>query len=203
LVVNPLGFPPDELRTTKFPKQYFRPDRLVRISTYYTGEPFFGQSGRNRFDAPGAVAGAPEFSVCYLGTDVELAMAESILHDEIPINGVFQITRAHIDGHYAVYFSGSPLHLLNLTGPLLKRLGGSAELAGTNNYALTQQWSKAVHDNPAHYDGFLYMSRHYNSRRAVALFDRARHKIHMASYSPLSGAVGFRKAVQRLAIEFI
>lgn len=131
MVVSPLGLPPDELRTAKLPKEYFRPDRLVRISTYHTREPYFGHSGRNRFDAPGAAAGFPEFSVCYLGTDLELAMAEPILHDEMPVNGAFQLTRDHIDGHYALYFGGSTLQLLNLTGPLLKRLGGSAELAGT------------------------------------------------------------------------
>jgi hypothetical protein len=203
LVVNALALPPEELGNERFGKVYLYPDRLVRISTYHTGEPYFGMSGKNRFDAPGIATGAPGFGVCYLGTDLEVAMAESILHDEIPVNGTFQLTRQHIDNHYALYFGGSALHLLNLTGPLLKRLGGSADLAGTSNYSITQQWSHAVNSNPSGYDGFLYMSRHLNSRRAVALFDRARHKIHMASYSPLASAAGFGRAVRRFGIEMI
>lgn len=201
MAVNPLGPPPPELAEERFRKTYLYPDRLVRVSTYHTGEPYFGTSGRNRFDAPGGVAGAAEFGVCYFGTDLELAMAESILHDEMPVGGYFRLPREDINKHFALYFEGSALHLLNLTGPLLKRLGGSAELAGTGDYALTQRWSQAVYANPASYDGFLYMSRHMNSRRAVALFDRAASKIHMHSYSPLASAHGFMDAFRRLGVQ--
>ena len=202
MAVEPLKLPSDALATDKFPKKYISPTRLVRISAYHTGEPYFGKSGNNRFDAPGAVTGTPEFGVCYLGTSLELAMAESILHDEIPVNGAFTITRAQIDGRFALYFGGKPLHLLDLTGPLLKRLGGNADLAGTTDYGLTQQWARAVHDNPAGYDGFLYMSRHLNTKRAVALFDRAKSKIQLESYSPLANATGFKAAVRRFGIQF-
>ncbi|MGJ7916197.1 RES family NAD+ phosphorylase [Massilia sp. LXY-6] len=195
--------PPSEaLATDRFPKKYVSPTRLARISAYHTGEPYFGKSGNNRFDAPGAATGTPEFGVCYLGTSLELAMAESILHDEIPVNGAFTITRTQIEGRFALYFGGLPLHLLDLTGPLLKRLGGNAGLAGTTDYRLTQQWARAVYDNPAGYDGFLYMSRHLNTKRAVALFDRAKSKIQLASYSPLANAVGFKAAVKRFGIQF-
>jgi hypothetical protein len=92
--------------------------------------------------------------------------------------------------------------LLDLTGTLLKRLGGNADLAGTTNYALTQQWAHAVHDNRSGYDGFLYMSRHLNTKRAVALFDRAKSRIHLESYSPLANATGFKAAVKRFGIQF-
>jgi len=203
LGVKPLGPPAPELATEKFPKTYLAPDRLTRISAYTTGEPYFGKSGYNRFDAPGARAGTPEYGVCYLGTHLEVALAESILHDEEPVNGSFQLTRAQIDDRYALYFEGSPLHLLDLTGPLLKRLGGSADLAGAVNYALTQSWSRAVHDNPTRYDGFLYMSRHQNTRRAVALFDRAAAKIRLASCARLSGARGFRAALEHFNIVLV
>lgn len=203
MAVKALNLPPEALGREQFRKVYLYPDRLVRISTYHTGEPYFGFSGKNRFDAPGAARGTPEFGVCYLGTDLEVAIAESILHDELPINGAFQLTRQHIDNHYALYFGGHALHLLNLTGPLLKRLGGSADLAGTSDYTITQQWSRAVYVNPFRYDGFMYMSRHQNSRRALALFDRASDKIHMTSYSTLASAAGFKRAVQRFGIEMI
>jgi len=203
LAVEPLGPPPKGLAIEKFPKKYVSPTRLVRISAYHAGEPYFGASGNNRFDAPGAGTGAPEFGVCYFGTSLEIAMAESILHDEIPVNGAFNITRAQIDGRFALHFGGRPLHLLDLTGALLKRLGGNADLAGTTDYGITQQWSRAVFDNPAGYDGFLYMSRHLNTQRAVALFGHAASKIRLESYSPLANAPGFRMAVERFAIRFM
>lgn len=130
-------------------------------------------------------------------------MAESILHDLVPVSGSFRLAPGQINGHYALYFEGSKLHLLDLTGPLLKRLGGSADLAGTNDYSLTQQWAQAVYSNPAVYDGFLYMSRHHNVRRAVALFNRAGSKLRMSSYSRLSSAAGFRRAIERFKVEFI
>ena len=203
MAVEALRAPPAALATEKFPKKYLSPERLVRVSSYTTGEPFFGMSGNNRFDAPGAAVGLPEYGACYFGIDLEVAIAESILHDEMPVEGAYQLTRAHFTDRYALYFGGAALHLLDLTGPLLKRLGGSADLAGTSDYALTQRWADAVHRNPARYDGFFYMSRHLNTRRAVALFDRAGHKIHLASYAPLASASGFRKAMQRFAITLI
>lgn len=200
---SPLGLPPAVLANGNFRHVEFASDRLVRISAFHTGEPYFGISGNNRFDAPGAASGNPQFAVCYFGTSLQLAMAESILHDEMPVEGAFHLTRSQIDDRYALYFSGDALRLLDLSGALLKRLGGSADLAGTSNYSITQQWALAVHENPAKFDGFLYMSRHLNTGRALALFDRARPKLSLTAYSPLAGARGFRAAVRKLAIELI
>lgn len=201
--VKPLGCPPPELARDAYPKTYFQPQRLVRVSGYHTGEPYFGRSGNNRFDAPLSAAGLRNFGVCYFGTHLEVAIAESILHDEEPVNGRFHIARSQVEERFALYFSGRPLHLLDLTGALLKRLGGSADLAGTTDYGLTQQWSRAVYLNPAGYDGFLTMSRHHNTRRAVALFDRAGDKVHLDAYARLARADGFRLAVKRFGIALV
>ena len=203
MAAEPLGLPPAQLTTTPFPKTFLAPARLVRVSAYTTGEPYFGTSGANRFDAPGAAAGSAAYAVCYLGTHLDVAIAESILHDEMPVDGAFQLTRAQLDGRHALYFSGRRLHLLDLSGPLLKRLGGSADLAGTTDYGLTQAWSQAVYANPARYDGFLYMSRHLNTRRAVALFDRAAGKIALDGHARLASARGFRQAVARFNITLV
>lgn len=97
LAVKLLGQPASVLATEKFEKTYFPPERLIRISAYQTGEPYFGTSGYNRFDAPGARAGHPQYGVCYFGTHLEVAMAESILHDEVPVDGSFQPAPSQID----------------------------------------------------------------------------------------------------------
>lgn len=57
---------------------------------------------------------------------------------------------------------------------MLKRLSGHADLSGTASYAVTQQWSLAVYRNPLNFDGFVYMSRHLNTERAVILFKSSR-----------------------------
>lgn len=58
MAARPLEPPPPELFNTRLPKQYLPPKRLVRISGYRTGEPHFGTSGANRFDAPGCALAA-------------------------------------------------------------------------------------------------------------------------------------------------
>lgn len=149
------------------------PKHLVRISQYPTGEPYFGCSGGNRFDAPGCLGGAPEFRSCYLGFSLEVAIAESLLHDEIPVNGEFRFSLAVLEQRFVHSFAGTSLRVLDLTGVMLKRMAGHADLAGTASYSITQQWSLAIFNNPLAFDGFVYMSRHLNTERAVILFDRA------------------------------
>ncbi|MCC7641865.1 MULTISPECIES: RES domain-containing protein [unclassified Janthinobacterium] len=66
------------------------------------------------------------------------------------------------------------LRLFDLTGHLIKQMGGHAGLTGTSSYTLPQQWALAVYCNPLQVDGFLYMSRHFSNEKAVVVFDRAR-----------------------------
>lgn len=149
---------------------------LVRISGHQTGEPFFGASGGNRFDAPGWRTSSPEYQCCYLGLSFDVALAESLLHDAAPVRGAFSIAQSEIDRRWVHRFTGT-LNLMDLTGPLLKRMGGHAGLTGSGDYKLTQKWALAVFSNPQQVDGFLYMSRHLPTQQAVVLFDRAKAKL--------------------------
>lgn len=174
----PLALPPPGLTTDdSLPVSRVLPRRLVRISRYPTGEPYFAASGANRFDAPGYLTGAPEFRSCYFGFSSRVAIAESLLHDEIPVEGAFRFSFDALKQRYAHRFPGSTLRVLDLTGATLKRLSGHADLSATAFYTVTQQWSLAVFSNPLDFDGFMYMSRHLNTERAVVLFDRAAAKV--------------------------
>lgn len=146
---------------------------LYRISGHATGEPYFGSSGGNRFDAPGCKKDHPEYNTCYLGPSFDVALAESLLHDAVPVKGAFPIAKSEIDRRWVHQFIGS-LRLFDLTGHLLKQMGGHAGLTGTSSYTLPQQWALAVYRNPLQVDGFLYMSRHFTNEKAVVVFDRAR-----------------------------
>jgi hypothetical protein len=150
---------------------------LVRISSFDSGEPYFGQSGANRFDAPGCLTGTPQYQCCYLGLSFDVALAESLLHDEVARRGKFRIAQSEIDRRWVHRFSGT-FNLIDLTGSLLKRVGGHAGLTGSSNYKLTQRWALAAHTNPQVVDGFFYMSRHMTGHKALVLFDRAKGKLH-------------------------
>lgn len=193
MIVRELGLPSDSVSTLVLAAVSVRPSQLVRISSYTVGEPYFGRTGNNRFDAPGCPR-APQFASCYFGTNLAVAIAETILRDLTPVNGHFHVSRRTLITKYVLRFSGRQLRLADLTGAQLKRLDGTADLAGTANYKITQAWALAVHTNPGTFDGFIYMSRHLNTDKAVVLFDRAAGKLMLSSYVKLSSAKGFAQA---------
>lgn len=194
----PLG-PADAAATARLATVAMEPALLVRVSGFTTNEPYFAASGANRFDAPGCPA-SPEFATCYFGTNLIVALAETVLHDDLPDAGFFRLARSRFVGKHVLRFAGETLIVADLTGPHLKRLGGHADLSGTGNYSVAQAWSLAVHRNPGEYDGFTYMSRHINDQRAVVLFDRARAKLALASYGKLLLDPDFATAADKLGI---
>ncbi|WP_193333436.1 RES family NAD+ phosphorylase [Duganella sp. FT27W] len=196
----PIAPPPRILSTEKWRASRVLPQRLYRISGYSFGEPYFGRSGGNRFDAPGWKFNKAEYGACYLGYTLEVAMAESILHDQMPIDGKFLIANTVLQNSYVYRFTGDSLLLLNLTGALLKKLSGHGDLTGTSSYGVPQQWALAVFNNPARYDGFIYASRHATLGKAVMLFDRAEAKITQSIFTPLIETPGYAKAAKQFAI---
>ncbi|MEG0881465.1 MAG: RES family NAD+ phosphorylase [Janthinobacterium sp.] len=171
--------PPTILATsTTLPVAGLPVSGLYRISGHASGEPYFGSSGGNRFDAPGCRTGNPEYGTCYLGLSFEVALAESLLHDAVPLKGAFPVAKSEIERRWVHHFSGD-LRLFDLTGHLLKQMGRHAGLTGTSSYIQPQQWAFAVYRNPLRVDGFLYMSRHLTHEKAVVIFDRA--KAHLTA----------------------
>lgn len=179
-----------------------RADALFRISRYHTGEPFFSTSGAYRFD-DNRKQKAQRFGTCYCGFDLETAIAESVLHDEMPVRGVFRLSAGDFASRFLVRFEHKQdLKIADLTGIPLKRLGGTGAISTILPYDLPQEWSKAVHRHPQHVDGILYMSRHLNNREAVVLFSRAAGKFGKASYTPLGAAPGVAAAKRSLSLTF-
>jgi hypothetical protein len=172
---------------------------LKRIGRHDSGEPYFGRHAANRFDDPDK-----RFGTCYCGRQLDTAIAETVLHDEVPEKGRFRIRQEDIEARYLVTFAAGDddgvLRLADLTGPHLKRLGGDNSLSAEQPYDVPQTWSAAVHAHPAKVDGFLYVSRQLNDKKAVVVFDRARGKFGTPAYTPLAGAPGLAAAKKRLGI---
>lgn len=148
------------------------PSKLYRVSGHNSGEPHFGRNKACRFDDPTPKKGNVRFGTCYLGFSLDVAIAESLLHDVEPAAGKFAVPVSEVERRYVFRFSGPELRLANLTGMALLLLGGNGELSGTPTYGMTRKWAKAVFDHPEQVDGFLYMSRRVNDSVAVVLFER-------------------------------
>lgn len=195
-----LSAPKQTFSTSKLALVTVDPNRLIRISTHITGEPFFNCSGKNRFDDPNPNKTA-RYGTCYFGFKLSVALAETLLHDKKPVKQNFLIEPDRIDNSFVLHYQGIPLTLANMTGAPLKRAGLHGGLSGTSYYKTPQKWSKAIYDHPDNVDGFIYMSRHLNTDKAVVLFDRAKSKIQMDTATPLPNYPGFARAATLLGIK--
>ncbi|HRO59095.1 MAG TPA: RES family NAD+ phosphorylase [Burkholderiaceae bacterium] len=160
-------------------------NELVRVSHYLTGEPHFGRGANSRFDDP-RKSPRSGYGTCYLATDLTVAIAETLLHDEAPMRNGFHIAETEVLERHVIRFSGTAsLVLADLAGPALKALVGSSELSTVVPYDIPQAWGLALHRHPQKVDGLLYMSRHVNDRKAIVVFGRAAAKLAGATSRPL------------------
>jgi RES domain len=120
--------PPRKLRELELATLKISAKTLFRISKYPSGEPYFGRSRANRFDDPTNVR-KRRFGTCYCGLDLETAIAETLLHDEMPVRGRFNLSYAYFESHQLVAFEGEELNVADLAGVELKTIGGDGSLS--------------------------------------------------------------------------
>jgi hypothetical protein len=193
--------PPRNFKSLPLGTKSVAVSRLYRLSRFVSGEPYFGRSAGNRFDDRSRPK-AKRFGTCYCGFDLSTAIAETLLHDDLPVDGKFSVSYADFASRQLVRFKGATLVLADLTGASLKTLGGDGALSTTMPYRLPQLWAMAVHRHPQGVDGIYYISRHLNDRPAVAVFNRAAAKLGAAAYTSLSKARGALAAIAELHISF-
>jgi len=197
----PLKPPPPNLGSIALTTKTLSASTLYRVSRYTSGEPFFGRTALNRFDDRSRPKKG-HFGTCYCGLDLETAVAETILHDLMPVKGRFSVPFNEFESRQLIRFSGSSLVLANLTGASLKTLVGDGALSTITPYDLPQQWATAIHRHPQRVDGILYMSRHLNDRQAVVVFSRAQAKLGSATYAPLMSTRSVHSVIGELHISF-
>lgn len=196
-----LGRPPRNLSAIPLRTIGIAPAKLFRVSRHDSGEPFFGRRAANRFDDP-SVPPSRRFGTCYFGLSLVVAIAETVLHDEMPARGMFRIAVQEFESRFLVKFAGEDLVLADLTGVALKTLAGDGSMSTVKPYTLPQLWSRAIYPHRQHVDGMVYMSRHVNDEKAVVLFDRAAPKLQVPRYRPLPDAPGAARAAMALRIKF-
>jgi hypothetical protein len=91
---------------------------LLRLSQHDSGEPFFGRSGNNRFDAPNR-----SYGTCYCGFTLACAYAETVLHEKsVKAGGGFDVLESELDKRWVVV-------LANMHGADLLKTGADGRLS--------------------------------------------------------------------------
>ena len=148
---------------------------LVRLSRHPSTEPHWS-SGVYRFDAsepghPGA------FGTCYTASSIEVAFAESVIHESGRfVGGSYEVPAAELTERSVVRFTcerRKTLVLADLTGAALKSLGLNNDISASADYTTSQAWSQALHGASTRWDGIRYVSRQMNKGFAYATFERS------------------------------
>ncbi len=146
--------------------------RLLRLTRFPKTEPYWGKSKAYRFDDPAQVYGAT-----YAAMDMEVAFAETILHQKGHFTGnQWVIDEANIrERHIVTYTRPSKPNLLlaDFTGVRLKALGLNNDLCSSSDYTDSMAVSSALHAQLPDLDGIMYVSRQMNTGLAIVLFERS------------------------------
>lgn len=148
---------------------------LIRLSRHPTTEPYWS-AGVYRFDHPDPDrAGA--FGTCYTASSIEVAFAESVLHESGRFaSGTFVVPAAELTERSVVRFAcerRKTLVLADMTGAALKSLGLNNDISACADYAASQAWAQAIHGAASRWDGIRYVSRQMNKGFAYAIFERS------------------------------
>lgn len=159
---------------------------LYRAHNASRGAIFFGPGAgsppKYRFDAPDG-----SYGVCYLGLSEEAAFVEGVIHRAVPRRIISEKTLAA--RAISTVHVREEIRAARLYGKYLVGTGADAAVVHGNDFAgLSQPWSKAIHDHADAVDGIIYSARHDDSVFALALFDRAAHKVAAGPGHSLSGS---------------
>ena len=148
---------------------------LVRLSRYPATEPYWS-SGVYRFDDPDP-GRAGEFGACYTAGSIEVAFAESVIHESGRfVDGAYEVPSAELTERSIIRFAcdrRKTLVLADLTGAALKALGLNNDISALADYSVSQAWAQAIHDADPRWQGIRYVSRQMNKGFAYAIFERS------------------------------
>lgn len=148
---------------------------LVRLSRNPATEPYWS-AGVHRFDDP-EPGRAGAFGTCYTASAIEVAFAESVIHEcGRFVDGRFELPAAELTERWLVHFTcqrRKTLVLADLSGAALKSLGLNNDISASADYTTSQAWARAIHGASTRWDGIRYVSRQMNSGFAYAIFQRS------------------------------
>jgi hypothetical protein len=117
---------------------------LVRLSRHPAMEPYWS-TGVYRFDDP-EPGHAGAFGTCYTASTIEVAFAESFIHESGRfVGGSYEVPAAELTERSVVRFTcerGKSLVLVDLTGAALKFLGLNNDISASADYTTSQAWAR-------------------------------------------------------------
>ena len=120
------------------------------------------------------------------GTSLECCFLEVLAQTRIAAAQPWTVAAADLALFYAAIATvKQPLDLAYLADAGLARLGIDQRHTGGDDYGLSQRWSAAIQAHDHALDGIFSASRHHKGLYSVALFDRARGKVHFEVWGTL------------------
>jgi len=117
------------------------------------------------------------FGTCYTASTIEVAFAESVIHDcGRFVKGSYEVPAAELTERLVVRFAcerRKSLVLADLTGAALKALGLNNDISASGDYSASQAWARAIHGASPRWDGIRYVSRQMNKGFAYAILERS------------------------------
>ena len=153
-----------------------RATSFVRIHQSEFDPLYFGKTGANRFDDPDG-----RYGVCYVARSHEGAFAETCLR---AVGAQFVAATFLQSRSFAIIETTAPLRLALVRGSGLARLGATS-VVSAGDHAISQVWSRAIHEHQSAPDGLSYRANHDNGEICAALFDRCREGLKVASSQPV------------------
>jgi hypothetical protein len=159
-----LKSPPADLGERRLPLVRV-PEILVRISRVDFRDPFFwSRLGRGWFDVPGG-----RYGVLYTAQDLETCVLE-VFGDRWLKERV--LAAAALSKFEVLTFAARPaMRVADLTGSALNRLGTDATLFASNEYVVTQDWSRQLMMHTQARDGIRYHSRKNPRKQNYAIYE--------------------------------
>ena len=162
------GFFEDLLRPTRIEVA-----SLVRLSRHSVTEPYWS-AGVYRFVDPDP-GGAGPFGTCYAASTMEVAFAESVIHEcGRFVRGSYEVPAEELAERSVVRFTCArrkSLVTADLTGAALKALGLNNDVSASADYTASQARARAIHGANPRWDGIQYVSRQMNNGCAYANFE--------------------------------
>ncbi|MBQ1762246.1 MAG: RES family NAD+ phosphorylase [Aquincola sp.] len=150
--------------------------RVARATESASGDRAYWSSGVYRFDDPDP-GSADAFGTCYTASTIEVAFAESVIHECGRFaRGSYEVPAAELTERSVVRFAcdrRKTLLLADLTGAALKALGLNNDISASADYTASQTWARAIHGASPRWDGIRYVSRQMNKGFAYAIFERS------------------------------
>jgi RES domain len=141
------------------------PEILSRISRADVRDPFFwSRLGRGRFDVPGG-----RYGVLYTAEDLETCVLE--VFGDRWLNERVLATPALSKFEVLTFAARPAVRVVDLTGSALNKLGTDANLFASNEYVVTQEWSRQLMMHAQARDGIRCHSRKNPRKYNYAIYD--------------------------------